>query len=477
MSAMPSIFARLTKVDEETRTVYGRAAQEVVDRDNEIFDYKSSKPNFMKWSQEVYSDSEGRSLGNVRAMHSNVAAGKLTDIQFVDDEQAIDIAAKIVDDGEWKKVLEGVYTGFSIGGRYARKWADSINGKMVNRYTANPSEISIVDRPCGPTSRFFTIHKADGTDVQKEFSMPAAADSGINAYDQEGADDKKKKEVEKNGDAVEACDGEASKLAKALVDALQLEKIGARNSAADAKRLQSIHDAVCELGAACKPLPAIAVSSPDMPATKFENSEISTGEFDMNDKVQKVDPAEAARRGTGVDSPAMNGPESSNAHDAENTAGAGAEKAKKAKARKDMGDDEDGDGDCADNSMKAEKLYTAEDLAKAVTTAVLSTVEKMSGGAQAQVRKSASEAAEEEAMTIPRVQKEAPSLMAVGKGGDVTKIDNVDELKKSVKPVVGGRRDKEDNGTADLIKAIHSRGPNKVLGFDELHKLESLQDF
>ena len=166
---MRPIFARITKVDEETRTVTGRAAQEVVDRDNEIFDYASSKPEFMKWSASVSADTAGKSLGNVRSMHGNVAAGKLTNIDFNDVEKAIDVTAKIVDDNEWKKCLEGVHTGFSIGGRYARKWAEPINGKMVQRYTAVPSEISIVDRPCIPTAKFFEVHTRDGSVEKKAF--------------------------------------------------------------------------------------------------------------------------------------------------------------------------------------------------------------------------------------------------------------------------------------------------------------------
>src|SRR5260370_35636605 len=113
---MQPVFARIYKVDEETRTVTGRAAQEVVDRDNELFDYASSKPEFMRWSAEVSADTNGKSLGNVRSMHGNTAAGKVTDIQFLDVEKAIDISAKIVDNNEWEKVLEGVHTGFSIGG-------------------------------------------------------------------------------------------------------------------------------------------------------------------------------------------------------------------------------------------------------------------------------------------------------------------------------------------------------------------------
>jgi hypothetical protein len=48
--------------------------------------------------------------------------------------------------------------------------------------------------------------------------------------------------------------------------------------------------------------------------------------------------------------------------------------------------------------------------------------------------------------------------MAVGKGGDVAKFQSVDELKKSVQPVVASAQAiGGDNDTATLIKAIHSR--------------------
>jgi hypothetical protein len=165
---MQPIFARIVKVDERTRTVTGRAAQEVVDRSGEIFDYKTSKPEFQKWSAEIYSDSQGKSYGNVRSMHGNIAAGKLTAITFDDVEKAVDITAKIVDDQEWEKICEGVHTGFSIGGTYKNKRPEVMAGKMVTRYTAIPSEISLVDRPCIPTAKFdFT--KRDGSIVRKQF--------------------------------------------------------------------------------------------------------------------------------------------------------------------------------------------------------------------------------------------------------------------------------------------------------------------
>jgi hypothetical protein len=167
------LFAQIRKVDEANRLVYGRAAQEVVDKADEVMDYESSKPYFQKWSDDVAKDTDGKSLGNVRAMHGKVAAGKLTGIDFNDTEKAIDVIAKVVDDAEWNKVLEGVYTGFSIGGSYIGKPSiEKMDGKDVKRYTASPNEVSLVDRPCIPTATFFEVQKADGTLAKVEFKEP-----------------------------------------------------------------------------------------------------------------------------------------------------------------------------------------------------------------------------------------------------------------------------------------------------------------
>lgn len=168
-----SIHARLTKVDEEKRIVYGRAVDETPDRSGEAFDYTTSKAHFQEWSKEAQDATDGKSFGNLRAMHGKVAAGKLVGIDFDDVNKAIDVSAHVVDDNEWKKVMEGVYTGFSIGGSYVKKWADGsvkkADGKPVQRYTAKPSELSLVDRPCIPSAKFFDVQKADGSTVQSEF--------------------------------------------------------------------------------------------------------------------------------------------------------------------------------------------------------------------------------------------------------------------------------------------------------------------
>ena len=159
------VFAQLSKVDVEKRLVYGRAAQETPDHSGEVMDYEQSKPNFAKWSDEMAKATGGASQGNIRAMHGQVAAGKVQELIYSDDERAIDVVAKIVDDNEWQKVLEGVYTGFSIGGKYGAR----VTKGDLRYYEAIPSEISLVDRPCIPTATFFDIQKADGSVMQKQF--------------------------------------------------------------------------------------------------------------------------------------------------------------------------------------------------------------------------------------------------------------------------------------------------------------------
>lgn len=168
-------FIPITKVDAVKRLVFGVATAEVVDKANEIMDYEGTKPYYEKWSSDIAKASDGKSLGNVRAMHGKVAAGKLTDLVFNDDGKQIEICAKVVDDAEWEKVEEGVYTGFSQGGTYIRRWADPVH-KGVTRYIADPVEVSLVDSPCVSTATFKLI-KADGVAIEKSFQpAPIPAD-------------------------------------------------------------------------------------------------------------------------------------------------------------------------------------------------------------------------------------------------------------------------------------------------------------
>ena len=199
----------ITKVDAANRLVYGLATAEVPDRAGEVCDYASTKPFYEKWSADIAATSGGKSYGNLRAMHGQVAAGKVTAIGFNDEARQIEICAKVVDDAEWGKVEEGVYTGFSQGGTYARRWTDA-DGAL--RYTANPHEISLVDLPCLAEARFEMV-KADGSHEWRPF--------------------------------------------QAQLDTSDVMKIGARNNAEDQERIQTMHDTSVALGADC---PAIKVS-------------------------------------------------------------------------------------------------------------------------------------------------------------------------------------------------------------------------
>jgi hypothetical protein len=131
-------------------------------------------------------------MGAVRAMHGRVAAGKLTDIAFDDEARRIVVSAKIADDDEWKKVREGVYTGFSQGGRYVKRWSDP--DTSLTRYTAEPQEISLVDLPCLPDATFEVVkggvvEKRAFATARREADAAAGAAMPDGSYPIESAED------------------------------------------------------------------------------------------------------------------------------------------------------------------------------------------------------------------------------------------------------------------------------------------------
>jgi hypothetical protein len=185
-----NLFAQIAKIDESKHEVWGVATAETVDKEGEIFDYQSSKPYFKSWSDEIAKATDGKSLGNVREMHEPSAVGKLVAIAFDDDLKQIRVGARIVDSVAWQKCMLGVYTGFSIGGKYEDAWKD---GEFV-RFTANPVEISVVDNPCVPGAHFTAV-KADGTCEVRKFNhavqsasdkkkIPGDLRSGVKTGDQ-----------------------------------------------------------------------------------------------------------------------------------------------------------------------------------------------------------------------------------------------------------------------------------------------------
>jgi hypothetical protein len=155
--------AILFKADAATQTIWAVAALEEPDKSREVMDYATAVPMFKAWSKQFSDATSGKSLGNVRAMHNpKHLAGKVEKMEFDDEAKRVRVCLKILDPIDWLKVEEGGYTGLSIGGGYAKKWADPIH-KGCTRYTPRIGEISLVDSPCMHGARFLELQKSDGS--------------------------------------------------------------------------------------------------------------------------------------------------------------------------------------------------------------------------------------------------------------------------------------------------------------------------
>jgi HK97 family phage prohead protease len=178
------LFAPIAKIDETQHLVFGYASTEMLDSQGEIVRkeaIEAALPDYMRFA-------------NVREMHQPSAVGVTREAEL--DDKGLHLAAKIVDDEAWRKIVEGVYKGFSIGGRVTARDAQAkhvITGVDL-------LEISLVDRPANPEA-VIELFKAG-----------------------------------------EARPGESRDPAT---------KVGARHSREDLARVQRMHDVAVELGADC----------------------------------------------------------------------------------------------------------------------------------------------------------------------------------------------------------------------------------
>jgi hypothetical protein len=158
-----NLFVPLMKVNEDTGEFEGWATLEQLDHSNEICDVEKSWPFFKAWSDKLAKATDGENLGNVREMHENIAAGKLTALEKMIHPLGVPgiyVKGIAVDAGSKDKLVKRVLVGLSIGGRYVEKSKDpNIDGAM--RFVADPIEISLVDQPCVPDA-MITVVKADG---------------------------------------------------------------------------------------------------------------------------------------------------------------------------------------------------------------------------------------------------------------------------------------------------------------------------
>jgi hypothetical protein len=173
-------FAPLKKVEEQsdgTLFVYGQVTAEVPDHDGEVCHYDSTVPFYKaladKFQKATAAAGTEESVAPLREMHQLKAVGAGRSINFDDVNKQIEMGFHVVDPLAVKKVLAGVYTGFSQGGGYAKKWQGP-DGRIW--YTGKVEEISLVDSPCLPSAQF-TFVKADGSSELRKFKASEEAKS------------------------------------------------------------------------------------------------------------------------------------------------------------------------------------------------------------------------------------------------------------------------------------------------------------
>jgi hypothetical protein len=158
----------LTKVDKERRIVSGFASLDNVDKQDDIVTAEASMDAFAKFR------------GNIREMHQPSAVGKMVSFKedkYFDPEskkfyKGVFVSAYISKGAQdaWEKVIDGTYTGFSIGGRM-NKWDDAYDEKsdksirVIKEYDL--VELSLVDSPANQFANIVSVEKVDGVDVIK----------------------------------------------------------------------------------------------------------------------------------------------------------------------------------------------------------------------------------------------------------------------------------------------------------------------
>jgi hypothetical protein len=154
------------KVDVERRMVSGFATLDNIDKQGDIVTTESSINAFKNFR------------GNLREMHQPSAVGKI--VSFKEDRyfdpnekkfySGVYVSAYVSKGAQdaWEKVLDGTYTGFSIGGNI-KTWDDAFNEDMdktirvIKEYDL--FELSLVDSPANQFANIVSIEKQNGHNV------------------------------------------------------------------------------------------------------------------------------------------------------------------------------------------------------------------------------------------------------------------------------------------------------------------------
>ena len=146
-------FIKINKINDDQRIVSGYASTPDLDSDGEIVSLEAmmkALPNYMQFP-------------TIRRMHQLDPVGTTLSANIQDD--GLFISAKIVDDDAWKKIKEGVYKGFSIGGRVVTQVKNVITDLIL-------TEISLVDVPANKQA-VITLYKLekDQDKIETLFSL------------------------------------------------------------------------------------------------------------------------------------------------------------------------------------------------------------------------------------------------------------------------------------------------------------------
>jgi hypothetical protein len=161
-----------SKVDQERRIVSGFATLDNIDRQSDIVTTDASLKAFKNFR------------GNIREMHQPKAVGKMVSFKedkYFDPESkkfysGVYVSAYVSKGAQdtWEKVLDGTYSGFSIGGKM-KEWDDSYDENMdapiriIKDYDL--MELSLVDSPANQFASIISIEKVDGVDTIKGESV------------------------------------------------------------------------------------------------------------------------------------------------------------------------------------------------------------------------------------------------------------------------------------------------------------------
>jgi hypothetical protein len=154
------------KIDVERRMVSGFATLDNVDRQGDIVTTESSVEAFKNFR------------GNLREMHQPSAVGKI--VSFKEDKyfdpsdkkfySGVYVSAYVSKGAQdaWEKVLDGTYTGFSIGGNI-KTWDDAYDEKIDKTIrvikTYELHELSLVDNPANQFANILSIEKVNGQNI------------------------------------------------------------------------------------------------------------------------------------------------------------------------------------------------------------------------------------------------------------------------------------------------------------------------